>query len=135
MKKITLLLAAAIALCMLAGCGGKVSAAGRHIGESTIFTETDIAAAMDAVERKFRSGFDGCTLTLTDYNEEYSAARAAEWAENYGADEAIVLTSEFETGIKAGNSGLNPNDTYRGWQWVLTRNAGGSWVLRTWGYG
>ena len=135
MKKLTAISFAVLALLLLAGCGGNTSTAGRHIGESTLYTEAEIAAAMDAAERKFKSDFDGCTLILTDYNEEFSAPRAEEWAAQYSADEAIVLRSEFETGSEAGGGSLNPNETYRGWQWILTRDEGGSWTLRTWGYG
>ena len=43
-----------------------------------------------------------------------------------------MLTSSFEVG-ENGPVTLNPNSTYRNWQWILTRS-GGIWKLRDSGY-
>ena len=126
-----LLIAVIAALSLL---GGKTHALHREIGESGQYTAADIRRAMNVVEWRFRLGFRGCSLLELTYDEEFSAGRGREWAEQYGAEEAIVLTSDFAVGGN-GPATLSPNQTYRNWQWILTRNGGGSWTLRTNGYG
>jgi len=120
------------ALAAVSLLGGKTGGARREIGASEQYTAMDIRQAMWAVEWRFRLGFRGCSLLEMTYDEEFSAARSAEWAAQYGAEEAIVLTSSFEVG-ENGPVTLNPNSTYRNWQWILTRS-GGSWKLRDSGY-
>ena len=46
-----------------------------------------------------------------------------------------LLDSVFYVDASGSDGSLNPNSTYTNWQWVLTRDRGGKWVLRTWGYG
>ena len=122
---------------LLTGCGkgGNVSEVQVITGESAIFTRQEIEEAMEAAMDYFRKEFDGCTMTKISYDEERSRKAAMEWARQYGADEAIVLYSSFDVGASGVDGSLNPNSTYNNWQWVLTRDAGGEWVLRTWGYG
>ena len=122
---------------LLAGCGrgGDASEVQMITGESAIFTRQEIEEAMETAMDYFRREFDGCTMTKIEYNEEKSAGAAAEWARQYGAEEGIVLYSSFRVDASGGDGSLNPNSAYSNWQWVLTRDAGGEWVLRTWGYG
>ena len=98
-------------------------------------------------DRRFRSLFrtgdqsrdEGgkAPLLRLDYNDEKSSSAAAEWAARYGADEAIVLYSDFVTDDdeRMYGTGLEPGYTYRGWSWVLVRSHGGRWRLKNWGYG
>ena len=121
---------------LLTGCrGGDVSQVQMVTGQSEIFTQREIKEAMEVAMNYFRKEFDGCTMTKIEYIEEKSAAASAEWARQYGAEEGIVLYSSFHVDASGGDGSLNPNSTYSNWQWVLTRDAGGEWVLRTWGYG
>ena len=121
---------------LFTGCrGGDVSQVQMVTGQSEIFTQQEIEAAMEVAMDYFRREFDGCTMTQIEYNEDKSAGAAAEWARQYGAEEGIVLYSSFYVDASGGDGSLNPNSTYTKWQWVLTRDAGGEWVLRTWGYG
>ena len=131
-----LILVAAIvtaALLVVSLMGGKTGGVRREIGASEQYTHMDIRHAMAVVEWRFRFGFRGCRLLELTYDEEFSAARSDEWAAQYGAEEAIVLTSSFEVGESGGS--LNPNSTYRNWQWILTRGGAGFWKLQTCGYG
>ena len=134
MKKIVSLL---LILCfLLTGCGGgNISRVQVAIGESACFTREEIEQAMDVAMDYFRREFDGCTMTAIRYDESKSYAQSLEWANTYGTEEAIVLYSDFDVDGSGGDGSLNPNSTYRNWQWVLTRNGGGEWNLRTWGYG
>ena len=134
MKKLVCLLC--LFALLLSGCGGgDASQVQTVVGESEILTQREIEDAMDTAMHYFRKEFDGCTMTKIEYNEEKSGAAAREWARQYGADEGIVLYSSFDVDGTGGDGSLNPNSTYTNWQWVLTRNKGGNWVLRTWGYG
>ena len=130
-----LILVAAIvtaALLALSLMGGKTGGVRREIDAGERYTPMDIRRAMSVVEWRFRFGFRGCSLLELTYDEEFSTARSDEWAAQYGAEEAIVLTSAFESGEHSGS--LNPNSTYRNYQWILTRSSG-RWELQTWGYG
>ena len=124
---------AAAALLALSLLGGKIGGMRREIRTGDQYTHMDIRHAMAVVEWRFRFGFRGCRLLELTYDEEFSAARSDEWAAQYGAEEAIVLTSSLEVGESGGS--LNPNSTYRNWQWILTRGGGGFWKLQTCGYG
>lgn len=130
MKMMALLLVLAL---LLAGCGGDVWNVSREIGESEIYSVSDIESAMNVVVRFFAANYSGCTLTELCYDEEVSAKAASEWAEQYDAEEAIVLVSSFDVDGSGDSPALNPNSTYENYQWILTRSGGG-WTLQTWGY-
>lgn len=134
--KAILILAMVVSL-LLCGCGrgGNASEVQVVTGESEIFTEREIEDAMEVAMNYFRKEFDGCTMTKIEYEEIRSQAASIEWAQQYGADEGIVLYSSFDVDASGGDGSLNPNSTYNNWQWILTRDTGGEWVLRTWGYG
>ena len=114
--------------------GGDVRIVRQEIGDSASFSAEEIHGAMETAQEHFRKEFDDCTLLTITYDEEYSDRLAPGWAENYGAEEAIVLYSSFWVGANA-EACFNPNSTYSKWQWILTRNRGEDWVLQTWGYG
>lgn len=134
MKKLICLF---LLLCLLlTGCGGGDASQVQVLtGESELFTEGEIEDAMEVAMNYFRKEFDGCTMTKIEYIESKSQPAAREWARQYGAEEAIVLYSSFDVDASGGDGSLNPNSTYNNWQWILTRNEGENWVLRTWGYG
>ncbi len=116
--------------------GGDIRNVNRTIPQSEVYSEQDIANAMDVVEKKFNSDFDGCALTDLWYDEDASASSSDEWSAQYHADEAIVLLSNFDVDSSGGDGSLNPNSTYTDWQWILVRNKdSNTWELGTWGYG
>ena len=131
-KRIISLLA--LLLLVLTACGGSTAGTEHVIGESKQFSKGEITAAMKEVESHFRRHFDGCTLLELAYDEAVSDKGADEWAERYGADEAIVLTSSFYVSPTGGDGSLNQNYTYTRWQWILTKSGIGGWKLRDWGY-
>lgn len=137
MRKYSVILSVIMVLAvLLSGCsGGNASQVQVITGESEIFTQGEIEDAMEVAMNHFRKAFDGCTMTKIEYIESKSEAAAVEWAQQYGTDEAIVLYSSFDVDAAGGDGSLNPNSTYNNWQWILTRDEGGKWVLRTWGYG
>lgn len=131
MKKIfAIIIVAALILCFC-GCGIPFTAE-KIIDDSDIYSKRDIEKAMNKVYSQFAL-FEGCALLELEYDEEYSKERMCDWAENYGADEAIVLLSKFY--VFGENGSLEPGKTYTKWNWILVRNKGGFWELKTWGYG
>lgn len=138
MRKLTGMICVILLMCcLLSACGGGGNASEVQVitGKSEIFTQGEIESAMEVAMNYFRKEFDGCTMTKIEYIESRSQAASVEWAQQYGADEAIVLYSGFDVDASGGDGSLNPNSTYNNWQWILTRDEGGEWVLRTWGYG
>ena len=132
MKTYKILLLCLACILLLTACGGgDVSEVGRHIGVCERFSEREVAAAMDEVERFFHKEYDGCKLLRLEYDEEKTLKEA--WSENLGA-EAIVLESDFYVDDSGRTVTLEPDETYRNYEWILTRNAFG-WKLQTWGYG
>jgi len=92
MKRSFLGMAAVLAVMMLlCGCGGRTLGVQRIIGDSERYSRSEIRAAMTVAERSFTRGFRGCTLLRLEYDEAESAAEAAEWAEQYDAQEKALL--------------------------------------------
>lgn len=132
---LSVLLCGALAVYLRIRSGGEASQVSIVPVESGIYSEEDIQAAADTVIQYFQREFEGCTLTELRYAGDEAAGQFAEWAEQYQADEAIVLLSAFDVDASGGDGSLNPNSTYEGWQWILGRNAGGEWEHFTHGYG
>lgn len=118
---------------MLCGCmpKGNVNHVHKTVGESEIYTKAEIEDAMDVVIRHFRREFEGCTLIHLAYYEENNDPAKDHWAKQYQADQYMILVSSFEVGPEGPDGSLNPNSTYNGWQWILVRDIGGPWTLRT----
>lgn len=136
MKRIITFLLVILLTLSLAGCSrGSTQGLQTKIGSSDVFSQEDIESAIKIVTEYFQKEFEGYTLRTIEYNEPETLRRAKEWAEQYDAEEAIVLLSSFTVGIHGSDGSLNPGDTYTDWQWILTRNSGEAWKLQTWGYG
>lgn len=104
------------------------------IGDSDLFTAEEIESAMAAVKKEFRKSFRDCTLTKLWYDENVCKLEQEDWKTQYHADDAIVLLSDFEVGRSGGDKSLNAGSAYKNWEWILVRNTGGEWEIKTWGY-
>ena len=135
MKKLLLLLLSAVLMLSLAGCGRVSSSMEITCDTSQIYSQEDICQAIGAVENYFCRNFNGCTLTEIGYIGDEKRMSMEEWAEQYDADQAIVLTSTFETDRRGGDGSLNTNETYRNFKWILIRDRGGEWSHADHGYG
>ncbi len=128
------ILTAALAIgAVILGDRGDVQNVTVKIGDSDLYSTEDIESAMAVVEKEFKASFRNCTLTNLWYDETICKLEQNDWVEQYGADEAIVLLSNFTVG-KSGVKSLNANSTYKNWEWILVRSDGGEWELKTWGY-
>lgn len=135
MKKMLPVLLLGVLVLSLTGCG-RISGNVLITNEaSDIYQVEEIEAAMDVAQRYFRLNFNGCTLTEIGYIGDEKRMSMEEWAEQYDADQAIVLTSTFETDRRGGDGSLNTNETYRNFKWILIRDLGGEWSHADHGYG
>ena len=119
---------------LLPACGGgDVRNVKRNPGASQLYSEGEINAAMNEVLDFFQKEFDGCTMTEIRYDEEKYAKRQSAESEDYG-EEVMILLTDFDVDSSGGDGSLNPNSTYRNYQWTLPRTLFG-WEIRDWGYG
>ena len=91
---------------------------------------------MNVVTDYFKNaeGFQYCTLTELCDDEKISSQESAAWAEQYEAEQAIVLLSKFDVSSSYKSGGLEANKTYQNFKWVLVRSGQEIWILETWGY-
>ena len=101
---------------------------------STLYSDADIEAAIDVIEKEFNSEWKGCTLTDIYYAGDETCADYRDWADRNNADEVIVLKSSFDVDSSGGDGSLNPNSTYDDWMWILVRTDGGEWKHVDHGY-
>lgn len=102
---------------------------------SDIYKDSEIESAFQTVKDYFSREFDGCTLTRLYYPGDACSGEFAEWADQYDADEAIVICSDFDVDSSGGDGSLEPNSTYEDWKWILIRDSGGKWRHADHGYG
>ena len=137
MKRLVWTMVMFILLLTLSACGGKLSEGMQvEITEGdTYYSNEDIQAAVDTVEKEFKKDFPGCTMTALRYTALSGKDSNTEWATQYNAEEAMVLYSDFDVDSSGGDGSLDPNSTYTDWSWVLVRENGGAWKIATWGMG
>ena len=135
MKKVLAFILAASLLLALCGCAGNVKDAVIVPVKSDIYTEKEIDDAVKTAINYFAREFSGCTLKEIQYIGDGAKDRFDEWAEQYDADDAIILTSTFDVDASGGDGSLNPNSTYTNWQWILVRDGKSNWRHVTHGYG
>ena len=67
MKKIVCAMLCILLVFSLSACGGNVNEVNTHNVESEIYSEEDIATAIDTIKKEFKSNWNGCTLTEIYY--------------------------------------------------------------------
>ena len=102
--------------------------------DSELYSEGEIASAIAVIENEFEAEWSGCTLTEIYYAGDITCRKYQEWADRYGADEVIVLLSSFDVDASGGDGSLNPNQTYKNWNWILVRANDGEWQHVDHGY-
>ena len=102
------------------------------IDSSSHYSEEEIKDAISEVKDSFDE-FEGFILTSIEYDDEYSESTYKEWADEYGAKEAIVLCST-EYMVPWAEYVVTKPGTTENWHWILVRNSGEEWELKTWGY-
>ena len=141
MKKIVAVLLLSVVLLSLNSCAGDTSEATIVPIKSDVYTTEDYEDAIQVVFDEFKDNFNGCTMKEIRYmyNEERDSIDGGEreymddYAKEYGVDEAIVLEVDFKTGSNP-RTGLNDNDTYDFYNFILARNHGEKWTVMDAGY-
>ena len=122
---------------------GDTSRAEIDYGASEHFTREEMDAAIGMIRETF-AGWYGCEMDRLAYTSDEESAREFEYyagperrktGRNYV--DGIVFASSFRTPPEEEGSpasGLNPDDTYTGWRWILLKTDAGAWELVTWGY-
>lgn len=128
---VTLLLTAMLTL---SGCSNNIKDVEIIDVDSEIYSESEIISAIDTVEEYFKSNFDGCTLTMLKYAGDDHNKASKKWAKRHDAEKAIVLLSSFDVDSSGGDGSLNPDSTYKDWQWILVENEDGKWEHVDHGY-
>lgn len=137
MKKLACLI---LALVMLAGllcsCGGKTSDARVIVADSELYSREELLKAADAVMDDFQKGFDDCRLRKLEYSESHTLREAEYRRTHYGEEDVVVFLADFYVGMKGPAVGaLIPGQTCSNYQFILSRNDRGAWVVRDKGYG
>ena len=132
-KKLILLLFIIFPIC---SCNNNNSGDSSQVTKIIPNSKQDIENAMNVVTDYFKNaeGFQYCTLTELCYDEKISSEESAAWAEQYEAEQAIVLLSKFDVSSSYKSGGLEANKTYQNFKWVLVRSGQEIWILETWGY-
>ncbi|HEL2475044.1 TPA: hypothetical protein TZY76_001385 [Streptococcus suis] len=119
----------------LVGCrtGAAYQAEIEPMEQSELYTEKEIEAAILVVQDYFDKHFKSCKLLTIGYGGD-DEKLFDDWAENYGAEEAIILTSSFKVAAEGAEPALEPNSTHTDWKWILVRNVGGKWEHKGHGY-
>ena len=134
MNKIVYAMLCILLVFSLSACSGNVNEVNTQSVESEIYSEEDIAAAIDTIKKEFKSNWNGCTLTEIYYAGDDSSKDHQNWADRNNADEVIVLLSSFDVDSSGGDGSLNPNSTYNDWMWILVRTNVGQWQHVDHGY-
>jgi len=121
MKRLLLLLLAALLCLSLAGCGAKGDTSSVRVvrGASETLEKDEIRAAMDAAMDVFRKTCEGETLLTLRYDEAYSLAWiTANDPEPDG--NTLVLLATYRDADGKQHSGM---------PWVLQRDDKGNWTV------
>ena len=136
MKRILPLFLLFALLLSLTSCGGMTLFSNVSSANSEIYTDEEIAAAMDEVKKEFQRTRKGCVLLSVSYRgdavlESYNYKK---YAEQNQADDVIVIHTDFYVPAFADVHGLETNYKYENWSCVLLRYDGGDWEYFTGGY-
>lgn len=132
-KIIAIVIALVITQMGLVSCAGDTRDANIVPIKSDIYSTEDYDEAVKVVFECFK-GFDGCTLKEIRYIGDKEKKYMQTLAKDYKEDEAIVLITKFDTTSESQNEGFNPDETYEGFEFILTRNKRGTWQHKDHGY-
>ena len=105
-----------------------------YLGESAVYTESQLEEAINLILDSFEADFEQCTLQEIEYDEEYSFSQEEMNKEMFQVDNAVVFTSTFVVDDNYMNGPLNAGQTYEDYEWILNMDADGNWSILTSGY-
>lgn len=141
-KRIAKRIAAAVLICtvlLTSACAGlyylmvkdngKTDYTDIIIGESSVYSQEELEAAVDAVLREFRSSFDACVMLNISFDEEVSNQQT-KWDE----EENIIALSSTLYIRGFSSQGFEPYMVYERWMWTVQKNPLGGWTVLSEGY-
>lgn len=133
-RSFLLILLLLFAVCGFLAVSDNTRGAEIELEGSEIYTEAELRAAANVVLRRFRHF--PARLERLWYDEERCIKEREYFSAQYDAEDVLVLMSDFTAnkGKTTHNSGFEPGRQYTNWTWVLVRNDGGAWQLKTYGY-
>ena len=105
-----------------------------YLGESAVYTESQLEEAINLILDSFEADFEQCTLQEIEYDEEYSLSQEEMNKEMFQVDNAVVFKSTFVFDDNYMNGPLNAGQTYEDYEWILNMDADGNWSILTSGY-
>ncbi len=131
MKRIAFLVLA-FAFVFLCACGAAGPA--MNLGESDLYSEKEIRAAVNVVIDRFEDSKD-LTLLRVKYDESYTLREMKYRKEHYGEETVIVLLTDIYVNLDAMAVGpFYPGQTSKDYQFVLTQDKLGRWNIQDSGY-
>lgn len=100
---------------------------------SEIYTDRDIADAMEVVLEEFQGKTDRILLNLS-YIGDSKLADYGDWADRNGADDVIVFLTDYYISFFSDTPTQNPASEYENWKFILVRTNGGEWEIVDQGY-
>ncbi|MBQ2110929.1 MAG: hypothetical protein II191_04200 [Clostridia bacterium] len=103
--------------------------------ESELFTEEEIAEAIEVVLADFRKDWWGCTLTEIGYAGDDAVRAYQPYSPWTNGERMILLISTFTVTGPGADAALGPvSNTWSDWNWILIQQEDGSWVHVDHGY-
>ena len=100
---------------------------------SEVYTERDIADAMEVVLEEFQGKKDRILLNLS-YIGDAKLADYKDWADRNGADDVIVFLTDYYVSFFSDTPTQNTASEYENWKFILVRSNGGEWEIVDSGY-
>ena len=101
--------------------------------ESALFTEEEIAEAIEVVLADFRKDWWGCTLTEIGYAGDDAVRSYQPYSPWTNGERMMMLISSFEVAERGADQSFEPG-TWSDWNWILVQQEDGSWVHVDHGY-
>ena len=132
MKRILSLLLIFVLFLSLTSCG-TLNFVDIEEFSSEIYTDRDIADAMEVVLEEFQGKKDRILLNLS-YIGDAKIADYKDWADRNGADEVIVFLTDYYVSFFSDTPTQNTASEYENWKFILVRSSGGEWEIVDQGY-
>ena len=130
MKKLSTVACLILTIMILAGCGKSITVGGFS---SKYFNNDDYDAAVQEVLACFEE-YEGCTMKKIEYAGDAEVKAEAEYR-GLAPEQVMVLTCTFETDDQEHETVFEPNYTYEGYKWILTRGTSADlWEVTDRGY-
>lgn len=136
MKKGILILLWTLCACvLLCACDGAQEKVEVDYGESAVYTEAEMDAAIQVILDTF-ADFEGCTLHALTYAGDIVSENNLGYCRTLSTEEEIEACMVFDSSFHSPKNGGGAweADTEYTWSWYLGRTTSGEWVLLTYGY-